>query len=98
MLNAPKLYLVTFFSLFSLFLFSQENVGKEMLIKKQLFFSTKHTIDINGKPVHFTAIADKIFLKNDDNKIIASVFSFSYIKNHCWPVNPEVINFLFVQS
>lgn len=77
MVNACTFFFVTFFPLF---LFSQENAKDEMIIKKQLLFSTKHKIDINGKPLHFTAIADEIFLKNDDNKIIASVFSFSYKK------------------
>lgn len=93
MLNAPKFYIVTFFSLFSFYLFSQENAGEEMQTKKQLFFSTKHTIDSNGKPLNFTAIADEIFLKNDDNKIIASVFSFSYIKKN---KNNEVRPVVFV--
>lgn len=79
MVNTVRFFLITFFSFFSLFLFSQENI-KEETIKKQLFFTTNHTIDINGKPLKFTATADEIFLKNDDNKIIASVFSFSYIK------------------
>ncbi|MEO7978857.1 hypothetical protein [Flavobacterium sp.] len=93
MLNAPKFFLITFFSFFSLFLFSQEKAGDEMMIKKQLFFSTKHTININGKPLDFTATADEIFLKNDDNKIIASVFSFSYIKKN---KNNEVRPVVFV--
>lgn len=79
--NIARFFLITFFSLVSLCLFSQEK-AKEEMIKKPLFFSTKHTIDINGKPLNFTAIADEIFLKNDDNKVIAGVFSFSYIKQN----------------
>jgi carboxypeptidase C (cathepsin A) len=93
MLNAARFFLVTLFSLFSLYVFSQENGGEEIMIKKQLSFSTKHTIDINGKSLDFTAIADEIFLKNDDNKIIASVFSFSYIKKN---KNNEVRPVIFV--
>lgn len=91
--NTPKFFLITFFSFFSLFLFSQENVDDEMIMRKQLFFSTKHKIDINGKLVHFNAIADETFLKNDDNKIIASVFSFSYIKRK---KNSEVRPVIFI--
>jgi len=79
MVKSTRFLLIIFLSFFSLFLFSQENTRDEM-IKKQLFFATKHKIDINGKPLDFTAIAEEIFLKNDDNKIIASVFSFSYLK------------------
>ncbi|MBF4518642.1 septum formation initiator [Flavobacterium sp. ANB] len=77
--NIVRFFLITFFYFFSLSVFSQENAVDETS-KKQLFFTTKHTIDINGKPLDFTAIADEIFLKNNDNKVIASVFSFSYIK------------------
>ncbi|WP_291141023.1 S10 family peptidase [Flavobacterium sp. UBA7680] len=94
MSNIARFFLITFFSLVSLSLFSQENAKEEMVIKKQLFFSTKHTIDINGKPLNFTAIADEIFLKNDDNKVIASVFSFSYIKqNKSKEVRPVIFIF-----
>ncbi|RUT70171.1 septum formation initiator [Flavobacterium cupreum] len=89
--NAARFFLVTVFSFFSIFLFSQENTVKA---SEQLFFNTKHTIAINGKPIRFTAIADEIYLKNDDNKIIASVFSFSYIrKSKSNEVRPVVFVF-----
>ncbi|MTH15399.1 septum formation initiator [Flavobacterium sp. LC2016-01] len=93
MVNAARFFLITFLSLVSFSLFSQENAREEIMIKKPLFFSTKHTIDINGKPLHFNAIADEILLKNDDNKVIASVFSFSYIKQN---KNKEVRPVIFV--
>lgn len=93
MLNPARFFLIAFFSLFSFFLFSQEKAVEEAMIKKQLAFSTKHTITSNGKPLHFTAIADEIVLKNDDHKIIASVFSFSYIKKN---QNNEVRPVVFI--
>lgn len=82
MINLYRFFLATFFSLFSFLLFGQQNAENQMIIKQQYFFNTKHKIDINGKQLNFTAIADETFLKNDDNKIIASVFSFSYIKKN----------------
>lgn len=43
-------------------------------------FVTRHAVNIGGERVAFTATAGETYLYNDDGELIASVFSYAYVK------------------
>ena len=77
------------------FVFTQEKKEEHKPIPKPKSFVSNHQITNGEKTISYKAVASEIYLKNESNEPVASIWSVAYVKEHKSNQNNRPITFVF---
>ncbi|MBD3415289.1 MAG: peptidase S10 [Candidatus Aminicenantes bacterium] len=90
--------IIVFCFVFTSFLFPQTRGSQDLREKEpfdQDFSVTKHSIQINGENINYTATVGKLPLKNNKEKAIGHIFFVSYTRDSVEELSQRPVTFAF---